>query len=174
MKRLELSRETLPRLAELQVKRFYGGLPKALDEVLSDYCVEGRLVWPDAGNVEVEACTTVNWPSDHPLMMLPWQLSMHVKGIDARFRLTFPEESFSLTPRPYMSRLDLSLIPDEFRIDLEIGSSIGHRAKLNNVQKIGQMLATLIREGLHENLVWPNRVSMEVPTPVELIFPIPA
>jgi hypothetical protein len=172
VKRLELSKQTLPRLAELQVKRFYGGLPKSLDEVLSDYCIEGRLVWPDAASLEIEACATVNWPSNHPFVMLPCQLSVHVRNIDARFRLTFPGESFSLTPRPYMSRLDFSLIPDEFRIDLDIGSSIGHRAKLNNVQKIGQMLGTLIREGLQENVVWPNRVSVEVPTPADLIFPL--
>lgn len=174
MKRLELSRDTLPRFAELQVKRFYGGLPKALDEVISDYCIEGRLVWPNAGNLEVEATATVNWPSANPLLMLPCQLSVQVKNIDARFRLTFPEETSNKTPRSYMSRMELSLIPDEFGIDLDIGSSIGHRAKLNNVQKIGQLLATLIREGLHEHLVWPNRVSIEVPTPVELIFPVPA
>lgn len=143
------------------MKKFFG-VPLTLEGSPSTYCLEGRLHWRNAGHFEVEAAAALLWPGSNPLVILPCSISVKFLSIDALVRIALPDR--------HSTMLELSLVPDQFSLELEIESSIGHRSKLRNVEKISQLLAMVIRKALEDGLVWPNRIPVQVPKLSDLML----
>jgi hypothetical protein len=156
-----LTPEEVPRIEGFRLKKFFG-VPLTLDGSPSTYCLEGRLHWRNAGLFEVEAAAALIWPGENPLVMLPCSISAKLLSIDALVRIALPDRNSTM--------LEISLVPDQYSLELEIESSIGHRAKLRNVEKISQLLAALIRKAIEDGLVWPNRIPVQVPKISELLL----
>lgn len=160
--KLELNPDAMPQIEGFRLRKFFG-MAKTLQDGPSTYCLEGRLRWREAGELQVDAAAcAVCWPTfDHPLIILPASVTVRLISLDAMVRLAFPDKA--------SGRLELSLVPEEYSLELEIESSIGHRAKLKNVEKVSQLIGSLLRGALEEQLVWPNRVVIEVPRLSDLL-----
>ena len=153
--------EEVPRIEGFRLKKFFG-VPLTLEGSPSTYCLEGRLHWCNAGHFEVEAAAALIWPGSNPLVLLPCSISVKFLSIDALVRIALPDR--------HSTMLEISLVPDKFSLDLEIESSIGHRSKLRNVEKISQLLAAVIRKAIEDGIVWPNRIPVQVPKLSELML----
>lgn len=162
MKECVLEPEGIPKIDGFRLKKFFGAA-KTLEGSPSTYCLEGRLLWNNIGHIEVEAAAALNWPSDVPLVLLPCSVSVKIISLEATVRLAFPDN--------LSNQLELSLVPEQYSLEMEIESSIGYRSKLKNVEKISQLIASLIRQALEDNLVWPNRIPLVVPKFSEMLRP---
>lgn len=160
VKKVELMPESMPRIGGFRLKKFFG-VPKTLEGSPSTYCLEGRLKWEDVGQFEVEAAGALSWPGSHPLVLLPCSLGVKILAVDALVRISFPDDK--------ATELEISLVPEQFSLDLEVDSSIGYKSKLKNVEKVTQLLALVVRKSLEDNLVWPNRIPILIPNLSDLL-----
>jgi len=161
----EVSKDHAPRLEGFRLKRFHGAA-RSLDATSSSstYCLEGHLRWDNAGRFEIEASAALSWPLDSltPLVLLPCSLSVRICSVDALIRVTLPDA--------HCRQLEISLVQDAYGLDLEVESTIGHKAKLRNVEPVAKLIAALLRKTIEDELVWPNRIPIEIPSLSDLII----
>lgn len=162
MKKFELTPGQVPRIDGFRLRRFLGA-PRTLDGPSSTYCLEGRLRWEDAGRFHVDASPAFTWPpaSAQPLVLLPCSLGVRLVAVEAVVRIALPDG--------HCRQLELSLVPEAYAMELEVDSSIGHRAKLRNTEQVARLLAAVLRKAIEDSLVWPNRIPIEIPKLSDLI-----
>lgn len=163
MRKFELTAGQVPRIQGFRLKRFLGA-PLTLGGAPSTYCLEGKLRWEEAGHFEIEAAPAFTWPaasSTQPLIMLPCSLGVRLVSVEAMVRIALPDDQ--------CRQLELSLVPDQYTLELEVESSIGHVAKLRNAEQVARLLSAVLRKAIEDGLVWPNRIPIEIPKLSDLI-----
>lgn len=121
---------------------------------------EGRVEWGEAGRVEVETAVVLSWPPKHAVASLPCSFSFAVRCVEATFRVEMGAEG----------GVSVSVAAEDFLLDLEIHSLIGHRTKLKDVPKLTEMLHTRIRQAIAARLLPPNRLTFPTRPLVEVFL----
>lgn len=107
-----------------------------------------RCSWQEVFEVEVESAVQVG-----NLVALPFVLSAQAK------QLCFTTQ---LQLSPHAQHLEIFCLPDDnFLLELEIGSLVGHRTKLKDLPKITAGIVEIIKKVLSETLIYPR--SLRIP-----------
>lgn len=142
------------RLGQLEIKEFRIGEHDPLIrwvEAVAESTWELRVEWEEPAELAVESSLIICWPPRQPIALLPFSFSFAVKGLEATLRLEL--ETAAGPPR-----MALSLLPEQFRLDLDIHSLVGHRSKLKDMPKLTAIIYSRIRQSLHHHILFPNRV----------------
>lgn len=107
-----------------------------------------RCSWQQVFEVEVESAVQLG-----NLVALPFVLSAQAK------QLCFTTQ---LQLCPHAQHLEIFCLPDDnFLLELEIGSLVGHRTKLKDLPKITAGIVEIIKKVLSETLIYPR--SLRIP-----------
>lgn len=116
-----------------------------------------RLEWPEAATLDIDTFIVLHFPPSQPLAQLPCSFSFTIRTISATLHIALdrmePAED---------EMMRISLLPDDFLLDIEIHSMLGHRSKLKDVPKLTEILHSRIQRTLRQHLLHPNRTSINV------------
>lgn len=105
-----------------------------------------RCSWPEVFRVEVESAVQLG-----NLVALPFVLSAQAKQL-----------RFTTQLQLHGDHLEIFCLPDDnFLLELEIGSLVGHRTKLKDLPKITAGIVEIIKKVLSETLIYPR--SLRIP-----------
>lgn len=172
----------ISRLGPIEVTSFtLGSTNPTLDWICSqdDDMWEVQLHWDQAARCEVETSLLMCWPPRHPIATLPCSFAFSLPRLQARLQLRISpikEQGVERTTKwspplpPPQLQLAISLLPDDFCLDVEIHSLIGHRSKLKDVPRLTSLLQARLKGAIRSHLLHPHSVSLMVSSPLEAIL----
>ncbi|KAI8817968.1 uncharacterized protein EV422DRAFT_200473 [Fimicolochytrium jonesii] len=110
----------------------------------------------DQVTLGIETQVLVNWPKPC-IAALPVALSLSVvkfSGTVAVEFVTHPD-----TPETYLS---ISIL-DDFILDFEVRSLLGHRTKVKDLPKLASLITSKLRAVFEEEIVWPSFKRCRIP-----------
>lgn len=176
------STDAISKLGPIEVTSFtLGSTDPALDWICSrdGNTWEVQLHWDQAARCEVETSLLMCWPPKHPIATLPCSFAFSLPRLQARLQLQMggptkqpgAEKTAKLPPRtPSKMHLSISLLPDDFCLDVEIHSLIGHRSKLKDVPRLTSLLQARLKGAIRRHLLHPHSVSLMVSSPLEALL----
>lgn len=132
---------------------------------------EVQLHWDQAVCCDVETSLLMCWPPKHPVASLPCSFAFSLPRLQARLQITLgpagqDRDQPAGTPQ---LRVAISLLPDDFCLEVEIHSLLGHRSKLKDVPKLTSLLQARLKGVIRSRLLYPHGVALVVPTPLDAI-----
>ncbi|TPX58977.1 hypothetical protein PhCBS80983_g02811 [Powellomyces hirtus] len=125
-------------------------------ELSANLRTEIEFEFDDQVTLGVETQVLVNWPKPC-IAALPVALTLSVVKFSGTLAIEFvthPE-----TPESYLS---ISIL-DNFLLDFEVKSLLGHRTKVKDLPKLASLITSKIRSVFVDEIVWPSFKRCNIP-----------
>ena len=119
-------------------------------EAVEDGVWEVRVEWSEPATLELDTSVVLNWPPRQQIATLPCTFSFSVRVLEATLRMEVSAGH----------AICLSVLPEDFLLDLEIHSLVGHRSKLKDVPKLTAILYGRIKNAIRERVLYPKQVQI--------------
>lgn len=116
-------------------------------EYFSDGYWEVKMEWSDVATLDLDTAVLLSWPPNQRLASLPCSFAFSVRSIMATLRIELQGQ-----------QVYVSAIGEDFELDLEVHSLVGHRTKLKDIPKLTSVLRERIKKTIGDKLIHPNRI----------------
>jgi maintenance of morphology protein 1 len=119
-------------------------------EAVEDDVWEVRVEWNELATLELDTSVILNWPPRQQIATLPCTFSFSVRALETTLRMEISTGHI----------VCLSVLPEDFLLDLEIHSLVGHRSKLKDVPKLTAILYGRIKDAIKERVLYPKQIQI--------------
>jgi maintenance of morphology protein 1 len=119
-------------------------------ETLSDAYWKMRVEWTDVAELDLDTSVIFSWPPRQHLASLPCSFSFAVKSVMATLKVVLDGDKVSV-----------SALGEDFELDLQIHSLIGHRSKLKDIPKLTSVLRERLRRVIEQKLIDPHKIEID-------------
>ncbi|KAJ3119899.1 ERMES complex subunit mmm1 [Nowakowskiella sp. JEL0407] len=135
--------------------RFYSAAIR-VSELTSNLRGEVKFNYDDQITIGIDTQVLINWPKS-AIASLPVSLTMSIVKLSGTI-------AFEFVTHPESAETHLSItILEDFNLEFEVKSLLGHRTKVKDLPKLSSMIVSKLRSRFIEEIVWPNSKRIRMP-----------